>query len=47
LVSGGFGVLLLAGGLVRIVCEEHLIKQSYPEYLEYSKATKRMIPYMF
>jgi protein-S-isoprenylcysteine O-methyltransferase Ste14 len=39
------GVLLLLGALACMVCEEQLVKQSYPEYLEYSKVTKRMIPY--
>jgi hypothetical protein len=30
-----------------LICEEQLVKQMYPEYLEYSKVTKRMIPYLF
>ena len=47
LVSAALGALLFLGGLARMVCEERLVKQSYPEYLEYSKATKRMIPYVF
>ena len=47
LLSVALGVLLFLGGLVRLVCEEQLVKQMYPEYLEYSKITKRMIPYLF
>jgi protein-S-isoprenylcysteine O-methyltransferase Ste14 len=47
LKSAALGALLFLGGLVRMLCEERLVKQSYPEYLEYSKATKRMIPYVF
>jgi protein-S-isoprenylcysteine O-methyltransferase Ste14 len=47
LLSGSLGVLLFLGGLVRMLCEERLVKQSYPEYVEYSKATKRMIPFAF
>src|SRR4029434_15194 len=47
LASVALGVLLLLGGLARMVCEEQLVKQWYPEYLEYSKVTKRMIPYVF
>jgi protein-S-isoprenylcysteine O-methyltransferase Ste14 len=47
LVSFALGVLLFLGGLARLVCEEQLVKQTYPEYLEYSKVTKRMIPYVF
>jgi protein-S-isoprenylcysteine O-methyltransferase Ste14 len=46
-LSATLGVLLVAGGLVRMLCEERLLKQLYPEYLEYSKATKRMLPYVF
>jgi protein-S-isoprenylcysteine O-methyltransferase Ste14 len=46
-LSAGLGVLLFLGGLARMLCEERLVKQSYPEYVEYSKATKRMIPYVF
>jgi protein-S-isoprenylcysteine O-methyltransferase Ste14 len=47
LLSVALGVLLFLGGLVRLVCEEQLVKQMYPEYLEYSRVTKRMIPYLF
>ena len=42
-----FGVLLFLGAAVRMLAEERLVKQRYPEYLEYSKATKRMIPHVF
>ena len=41
------GVLLLLGALVRMTCEEQLVKQKYPEYVEYAKVTKRMVPYLF
>ena len=47
LVSVAFGILLLLGALVRMLCEEQLIKQKYLEYVEYAKVTKRMIPYLF
>ena len=47
LVSVALGLLLFLGGLTRMVCEEQLVKQTYPEYLEYSKVTKRMIPHVF
>jgi protein-S-isoprenylcysteine O-methyltransferase Ste14 len=45
--SATLGALLFLGALTRIFCEERLLKQSYPEYLQYSKTTKRMIPYVF
>lgn len=46
-LSATLGVLLVVGGLVRILCEERLLTQSYPEYLVYKKTTKRMLPYVF
>ena len=47
LVSVAFGILLLLGALVRMLCEEPLVKQKYPEYVEYAKVTKRMVPFLF
>ena len=47
LVSVAFGILLLLGALVRMLCEEQLVKQKYPEYVEYARVTKRMVPYVF
>ena len=47
LVSVALGILLILGALVRIMCEESLVKQQYPEYVEYAKVTKRMVPYLF
>jgi protein-S-isoprenylcysteine O-methyltransferase Ste14 len=47
LVSVALGILLLLGALMRMICEERLVKQKYPEYVEYAKLTKRMVPYLF
>jgi len=47
LLSVGLGIVLLLGALVRMMCEEQLVKQKYPEYVEYMKVTKRMVPYLF
>ena len=47
LLGVGLWVLLFLGGLVRMLCEERLVKQTYPEYVEYAKTTKRMIPIVF
>jgi len=45
------GVLLLAvlviGMVVRVVAEERLIVESYPQYAEYSARTKRLIPFVY
>ena len=47
LVSVALGILLLLGALMRMLCEEQLVKQKYPEYVDYAKVTKRMVPYVF
>jgi|SRR5690349_16513218 len=47
LVSVALGMLLLLGAVMRMMCEERLLKQKYPEYVEYAKITKRMVPYLF
>lgn len=41
------GILLLAGAVARMLCEERLIMELYPEYRAYAQATKRMLPYVF
>jgi protein-S-isoprenylcysteine O-methyltransferase Ste14 len=45
--SALLGGLLFAGALVRMLCEEHLVRGWYPEYREYARTTKRMVPYVF
>jgi len=47
LVSVALGILLLLGALMRMICEEQLVTQKYPEYVEYAKVTKRMVPFLF
>ena len=47
ILSVALGVLLLLGGFIRMFIEERLVKEAYPEYAEYAKTTKRMIPYVF
>jgi protein-S-isoprenylcysteine O-methyltransferase Ste14 len=46
-LSAALGVSLIAGGVIRILCEERLLVRSYPGYITYSKTTKRMLPYVF
>jgi protein-S-isoprenylcysteine O-methyltransferase Ste14 len=38
-------VLLFVGVGIRIYCEEILVAKEYPEYAEYSRHTKRVIPF--
>ena len=41
------GVLLICGAVGRMLCEERLISEIYPEYPAYARTTKRMVPYIF
>jgi len=41
------GLLLFAGALGRMLCEERLMAQTYPAYRGYTRGTKRMLPYVF
>jgi len=47
LINAMLGVLLIAGAIARMLCEEHLMVGAYPEYRAYAQATKRMVPYVF
>jgi|SRR5689334_5484123 len=39
--------LATVGALVRMLCEEQLLVQRYPEYASYAQVTNRVIPYLF
>ena len=41
------GGLILGSSVMRIFCEESLVRARYPEYAQYSATTWRMIPYVF
>ena len=43
----GLGILLLVGAFIRMLCEERLMTEAYPEYRQYARRTKRMVPYVF
>jgi protein-S-isoprenylcysteine O-methyltransferase Ste14 len=47
LLTATLGVLLLVGALGRMLCEERMVVQAYPEYRQYARVTKRMVPYVF
>lgn len=38
---------LLTGAVMRMLAEEHLLVDEYPEYREYLATTRRMVPYVF
>lgn len=46
-ISLGMAGLVTAGGLVRMLAEEAVLAARYPEYAEYARTTKRMIPHLF
>lgn len=41
------GLLLMVGTYMRIIAEERLVTERYPEYAEYAKRTRRMVPLLF
>jgi protein-S-isoprenylcysteine O-methyltransferase Ste14 len=43
----GFAGLVLAGVLVRVLCQEKLLVDRYPDYREYAAKTWRMVPFLF
>jgi protein-S-isoprenylcysteine O-methyltransferase Ste14 len=45
--AGLFGALLFIGALGRMLCEEKLVTEQYPDYRQYAKSTKRMVPGVF
>ena len=42
-----FVLLVTVGAVTRLLCEERSLSQRYPEYIDYSRKTKRMIPFVF
>jgi protein-S-isoprenylcysteine O-methyltransferase Ste14 len=46
-VGGLLGLFIAFCALLRIFCEEVLVKKRYPEYEQYAATTWRMIPYIF
>ena len=47
LTAVGLALLAFLGALGRMLTEERLVRQRYPEYAEYAARTKRMIPLVF
>lgn len=38
------GALATAGAILRLLCEERLLRAQYPEYRDYAGRTKRLLP---
>jgi protein-S-isoprenylcysteine O-methyltransferase Ste14 len=47
LATAALGLLLFLGALIRMLCEERLLREAYPDYRDYAGRTKRMIPGVF
>src|SRR5690242_6596343 len=45
-LSVALAIVASAGVGVRIVCEERLVTAAYPEYADYARRTKRIIPFV-
>jgi protein-S-isoprenylcysteine O-methyltransferase Ste14 len=46
-VAVGLAASLTVGAIVRLLCEESLLRVQYPEYAAYAARTTRMIPFVF
>ena len=40
------GILAIAGAEMRMLSEEKLLVERYPDYIEYAKRTKRIVPFV-
>jgi protein-S-isoprenylcysteine O-methyltransferase Ste14 len=47
LTSLGLALVVFLGALGRMLPEERLVVQRYPEYAEYAARTRRMLPFVF
>jgi len=45
-MNAALAVIVAGMLLVRIACEEQLLRGAYPEYAEYSKKTARLLPFV-
>jgi protein-S-isoprenylcysteine O-methyltransferase Ste14 len=45
--SFGMACLVTVGGVARMLTEEALLRVRYPEYADYARKTRRMVPYLF
>ena len=41
------GLVITGGMVLRLLLEERFLRVTYPEYADYSKRTKRIIPFIF
>ena len=41
------GIIIIVTVFVRMLCEETLLRVRYPEYTEYSRSAKRLLPFLY
>lgn len=41
------GVAATGVAVARVIAEERLLRERYPEYPDYARATKALVPYLF
>ena len=41
------GVIIVVTVFARMLCEETLLRVRYPEYAEYSRSAKRLVPFLY
>jgi protein-S-isoprenylcysteine O-methyltransferase Ste14 len=46
LVNASLAVVLAGGLFLRMLLEERLLRERYPEYAEYANRTKRVVPFV-
>ncbi len=46
MLSCVFGIAVTIGLTIRMLAEEHLVAEKYPEFTEYAARTKRVIPFI-
>jgi protein-S-isoprenylcysteine O-methyltransferase Ste14 len=45
--AAALGLLATAMTFLRMIFEERLVRERYPEYADYARRTRRVIPYIF
>lgn len=45
-INAGGGALITAGAIARMLLEERMLAARYPEYRDYMRRTRRVVPYV-
>jgi protein-S-isoprenylcysteine O-methyltransferase Ste14 len=46
-INAGWATLVTAGGFIRMLLEERMLVERYPEYRDYMARVKRVVPFVF